>query len=99
MERGSLIVCEKKQKKFTDRELEILNLVVLGKSNTEIAEELTISVHTAKAHVCSILHKLSVDNRVQAAVKAIRDCLFYFLISLDWDLCSDIFPCFSSAIC
>lgn len=98
MKKDSLIVCEKKQKKFTERELEILNLVVLGKSNTEIAEELTISTHTAKAHVCSILHKLSVDNRVQAAVKAIRDCLFCFLISFDWDLCSDLFPYFSSSI-
>lgn len=60
---------------LTDRELEVLKLLVEGKSNTEIAKELIISVHTAKAHVCNILQKLSVHDRVQAAVKAIRDGL------------------------
>ena len=44
-----------------------------GKSNTEIAKDLIVSVHTAKAHVCSILQKLCVDDRVQAAVKAVRE--------------------------
>lgn len=58
---------------LTDRELEVLRHLVQGKSNTEIAKELIVSVHTAKAHVCSILQKLCVDDRVQAAVKAIRE--------------------------
>jgi len=58
---------------LTERELEVLKLLVSGKSNTEIANELIVSVHTAKAHVCSILQKLCVDDRVQAAVKAIKE--------------------------
>lgn len=58
---------------LTDRELEVLRHLVQGKSNTEIAKELIVSVHTAKAHVCSILQKLCVDDRVQAAVKAIKE--------------------------
>ncbi len=58
---------------LTEREMEVLRLLVTGKSNTEIAKELIVSVHTAKAHVCSILQKLCVDDRVQAAVKAIRE--------------------------
>lgn len=58
---------------LTEREMEVLRLLVKGKSNTEIAKELIVSVHTAKAHVCSILQKLCVDDRVQAAVKAIKE--------------------------
>jgi len=58
---------------LTERELEVLRHLVQGKSNTEIAKELIVSVHTAKAHVCSILQKLCVDDRVQAAVKAIKE--------------------------
>ena len=57
---------------LTERERETLSLVVEGKTNTEIAKALNISSHTAKAHVGSILSKLSVADRVQAAVKAIR---------------------------
>lgn len=64
---------EKPLKKLTKRELEVLNLLITGKNNNEIAKELSISVHTIKAHVCSILHKMSVEVRVQAAVKAIRE--------------------------
>ncbi len=58
---------------LTEREIEVLKLLVMGKSNTEIAQDLIVSVHTAKAHVCSILQKLCVDDRVQAAVKAIKE--------------------------
>lgn len=61
--------------RLTERENEVLKLLVQGKSNTEIAQELIVSVHTAKAHVCSILQKLCVDDRVQAAVKAIKEGL------------------------
>lgn len=57
---------------LTEREMEVLKLLVQGKSNTEIAKDLIVSVHTAKAHVCSILQKLYVNDRVQAAVKAVQ---------------------------
>lgn len=60
---------------LTEREYEVLKLVVEGQSNAEIAETLTISEHTAKAHVCNIIQKLVVDDRTQAAVKAIKEGL------------------------
>lgn len=60
---------------LTSRERDVLKLIIEGKSNTEIANDLIISVHTAKAHVCSILQKLCVTDRVQAAVKAVRERL------------------------
>lgn len=60
---------------LTQREYEVLKLVVDGKSNFEIAEALTISEHTAKAHVCNIIQKLVVDDRTQAAVKALKEGL------------------------
>lgn len=58
---------------LTERECEVLKHLVAGKSNTEIAKELIVSVHTAKAHVCSILQKMCVNDRVQAAVKAVKE--------------------------
>lgn len=64
------------KKLLTVREYEVLKLLVDGKSNIEIADEISISAHTAKAHVCSILTKLNVNDRVQAAVKAVRTQLF-----------------------
>jgi DNA-binding NarL/FixJ family response regulator len=60
---------------LTERELEVLKLIVEGRSNKEIADKLVITVHTAKAHVGNIMQKLAVDDRTQAAVKAIRDGL------------------------
>ena len=60
---------------LTEREYEVLRHLVSGKSNTEIAKELIVSVHTAKAHVCSILQKMCVNDRVQAAVKAVKEGL------------------------
>ena len=57
---------------LTPREKEVLDLLVQGFSNTEIAERIIVSPSTAKAHVCNILNKLSVTDRVQAAVKAIK---------------------------
>ena len=60
---------------LTQREYEVLKLVVDGKSDNEIAQELTISEHTAKAHVCNIIQKLVVDDRTQAAVKALKEGL------------------------
>ena len=60
---------------LTEREYEVLKHLVSGKSNTEIAKELIVSVHTAKARVCSILQKMCVNDRVQAAVKAVKEGL------------------------
>lgn len=64
------------KKILTQRELQVLKLLVEGKSNSQIGDTILISAHTAKAHVCSILDKLGVDDRVQAAVKAVRANLF-----------------------
>lgn len=58
---------------LTDREMDVLRLIVDGYSNAEISEKLFVSIHTAKAHVCNILQKLSVDDRTQAAIKALKD--------------------------
>ena len=60
---------------LTQREYEVLKLVVDGQSNSQIAKSLTISEHTAKAHVCNIIQKLVVDDRTQAAVKALKEGL------------------------
>jgi NarL family two-component system response regulator LiaR len=57
---------------LSEREREILRLVAQGHDNTEIAQELYLSPSTVKNHVSSILEKLGVDSRVQAAVRAAR---------------------------
>ena len=66
---------KEKHANLTEREFEVLKLIVDGKSNNEIAKELTISEHTAKAHVCNIIQKMVVDDRTQAAVKALKEGL------------------------
>ena len=71
----SRAVFKEQHANLTQREYEVLKLVVDGKSNNEIAQELTISEHTAKAHVCNIIQKLVVDDRTQAAVKALKEGL------------------------
>ena len=58
---------------LSQRELEVLKLMVEGKSNPEIAAELYLSTNTVKTHVRGIMNKLSVDDRVQAAVVALRN--------------------------
>ncbi|MEM6436287.1 MAG: response regulator transcription factor [Cyanobacteria bacterium P01_D01_bin.115] len=57
---------------LTERELEVLELIVAGSSNAQIAQQLYITVGTVKTHVCSILNKLSASDRTQAAVRALR---------------------------
>jgi DNA-binding NarL/FixJ family response regulator len=57
------------------REKEVLRLVVDGKDNSAIAKELFISPYTVKNHISNILLKLHVENRLQAAVCAVRDSL------------------------
>ena len=55
-------------KELTPRETEVLEYLIEGLSNREIADKLTITAHTSKAHVSSILHKFGVKTRT-AAVK------------------------------
>jgi DNA-binding NarL/FixJ family response regulator len=60
---------------LTERELEVLELIVAGCSNAAIAEKLYITVGTVKTHVRNILNKLCADDRTQAAVLALRSGL------------------------
>lgn len=60
---------------LTDRELDILELIAAGASNAAIAEKLYITVGTVKTHVRNILNKLCVNDRTQAAVRALRSGL------------------------
>jgi len=57
---------------MTPRELEVLALLCRGLDNAAIGEALYLSQHTVKNHVSSILIKLQVENRLQAAVRAVR---------------------------
>ncbi len=58
---------------LTAREAQILKLMTEGYSNMEIAQMLVISINTTKAHVANILQKLEVDDRLQAALKALKN--------------------------
>jgi DNA-binding NarL/FixJ family response regulator len=60
---------------LSSRELEVLKLIVEGRSNPEIAAELYMSLSTVKTHIRSIMNKLAVSDRVQAAVVALRNGL------------------------
>ncbi|MDX1978329.1 MAG: response regulator transcription factor [Pseudanabaenaceae cyanobacterium bins.68] len=60
------------QAKLSQRELEVLRLMVEGYSNPEIAAQLYLSPNTIKTHVRGIMNKLAVDDRVQVAVVALR---------------------------
>jgi DNA-binding NarL/FixJ family response regulator len=57
---------------LSDREIEVLKLIANGKDNAMIAGELHISPKTVKNHISNILMKLQIDNRIQAAVFAVR---------------------------
>jgi DNA-binding NarL/FixJ family response regulator len=57
---------------LSDREIEVLKLIANGKDNANIAAELHISPKTVKNHISNILMKLQIDNRIQAAVYAVR---------------------------
>jgi DNA-binding NarL/FixJ family response regulator len=60
---------------LTQRELEIFTQLASGKSNQQIARELSLSTNTVANHIASILAKLHVENRIQAAVQAVRSGL------------------------
>jgi len=57
---------------LSEREIEVLKLIANGKDNALIAAELHISPKTVKNHISNILMKLQIDNRIQAAVYAVR---------------------------
>ena len=60
---------------LSEREIEVLKLIANGKDNAEIARELYISPKTVKNHISNILMKLQIENRIQAAVYAVRSGL------------------------
>jgi NarL family two-component system response regulator LiaR len=60
---------------LTDREMEVLKLIALGKSNQEIADDLFIGIKTVKYHLTNLFGKLGVDDRTQAAIYAHRNGL------------------------
>lgn len=57
---------------LSDREVEVLKLIANGTDNAQIAAELHISPKTVKNHISNILMKLQINNRIQAAVYAVR---------------------------
>lgn len=58
---------------LTNKELEVLGLIVEGKNNEQIAKSLVVTLATAKAHVHNILQKLYVKNKTQATIQAIKE--------------------------
>jgi DNA-binding NarL/FixJ family response regulator len=68
-------IAETIQAELSDRELEVLKLIANGKDNAQIAAELVISPKTVKNHISNILMKLQMQNRIQAAVYAVRSGL------------------------
>jgi two-component system, NarL family, response regulator LiaR len=63
---------DKGEQSLTERELLVLRLVASGASNQDIADKLTISINTVKSHLKSILDKLQLENRTQAATYALK---------------------------
>jgi len=60
---------------LTEREVDVLNLIAKGSSNQEISDALCISLNTVKTHIKNIFQKLEVEDRTQAAMKAVKDDL------------------------
>ncbi len=60
------------EEKFSQREIEVIRLIVRGLTNKGIAKELDISIDTVKTHLKHILAKMQVKSRTHAAVKALR---------------------------
>jgi DNA-binding NarL/FixJ family response regulator len=63
------------QSELSEREIQVLKLIANGKDNAMIAAELHISPKTVKNHISNILMKLQIENRIQAAVYAVRSGL------------------------
>jgi DNA-binding NarL/FixJ family response regulator len=69
---SSPIIAETIRSELSDREIQVLKLIANGKDNAQIAAELHISPKTVKNHISNILMKLQIENRIQAAVYAVR---------------------------
>jgi DNA-binding NarL/FixJ family response regulator len=65
-------IAETIRSELSDREVEVLKLIANGKDNAQIAADLHISPKTVKNHISNILMKLQIENRIQAAVYAVR---------------------------
>jgi DNA-binding NarL/FixJ family response regulator len=65
-------IAETIRTELSEREIQVLKLIANGKDNALIAAELHISPKTVKNHISNILMKLQIDNRIQAAVYAVR---------------------------
>jgi two-component system, NarL family, response regulator LiaR len=72
MSPGGVEAATRLAEELTERELDVLRLLANGADNSEIAETLFLSTTTVKRHVTSIVAKLGVSNRVQAAIWAVR---------------------------
>lgn len=72
---NSPAIAETIRSELSDREIQVLKLIANGKDNGQIALELHISPKTVKNHISNILMKLQIENRIQAAVYAVRSGL------------------------
>ena len=71
-QRSSVDAAETIRAELSEREIEVLKLIASGNDNAEIARALFISPKTVKNHISNILMKLQMENRIQAAVYAVR---------------------------
>lgn len=62
----------KKQKKITNRQTQVLKLIATGKTNNEIAEVLSITIHTVKAHIIALYDLFNVNNRVSLVTQVLK---------------------------
>jgi DNA-binding NarL/FixJ family response regulator len=69
---SSPAIAETIRSELSDREIQVLKLIANGKDNAQIAADLHISPKTVKNHISNILMKLQIENRIQAAVYAVR---------------------------
>jgi two-component system nitrate/nitrite response regulator NarL len=69
---SSVDAAETIRAELSEREIQVLKLIANGKDNAHIARELFISPKTVKNHISNILMKLQIENRIQAAVYAVR---------------------------
>ncbi len=67
---------ERTNTRLSPREIEVLRLVAQGLSNQKIADQLELGLETVKTHMRHIMEKLTVSDRTEAAVKAMREGLF-----------------------
>jgi DNA-binding NarL/FixJ family response regulator len=72
---GSLKTYTKTSKDFTEREMQVLNMLVAGKSNKEIGSPLGIEERTVKAHIAKLMRKVGVQNRIMLSVHAVTHSL------------------------